>query len=276
MIPLSRIRTAAAVKAAFRGAGKKLKDKELMVAQRLFLNDPTKPITFKSTFWKNSKDQLKTESSGKCAYCEADTDVVAHGDVEHYRPKSIYWWLAYTYDNYLFACQICNQVYKSDNFPISGTLYPAPPVTAAMTDMAIDGLCGNISPDPVDVLMDFKFTDYLAAHRAEQALLLNPYFDDPAQFIAYAFDDIKEEVTIVPVNGAAKPYIKAMEDFYGINRIELKNLRFRVFTKFRILKKSYPVMPDPGLKAEIKAQLDDMVSGRYTFAGMNRYFDRVI
>jgi len=120
MIPLSRIRTAKAVKAAFRGAGKKLKDKELMVAERLFLNDATKPVTFKSTFWKSSKDQLKIESSGKCAYCEADTDVVAQGDVEHYRPKSIYWWLAYTYDNYLFACQICNQIYKSDTFPISG------------------------------------------------------------------------------------------------------------------------------------------------------------
>lgn len=276
MIALSRIRTATAIKAAFRGAGKKLKDKELMVAQRLFLNDTTKPVTFKSTFWKASKDQLKIESAGKCAYCEADTEVVAHGDVEHYRPKSVYWWLAYTYDNYLFACQICNQVYKSDNFPISGALYPSPPVTAVMTDLVIDGLCGNISPDPVHILLDYKLNDYLAAHRAEQALLLNPYFDDPTQFIAYAFDDVKEEVTIVPANNAAKPYIKAMEDFYGINRIELKNLRFRVFTKFRILKKSYPVMPDQGLKAEIKAQLDDMLSARYTFAGMNRYFDHII
>ena len=276
MIPLLRIRTDGAVKAAFRGAGKKLKDKELMVAQRLFLTDATKPVTFKSTFWKNSKPQLKIESSGKCAYCEADTDVVAHGDVEHYRPKSIYWWLAYTYDNYLFACQICNQVYKSDNFPISGIFYSAPPITAVMTDTAIDGLCGKISPDPVAVLLEYRLSDYLAAHRAEQPLLLNPYFDDPTQFIAYDFDDIKEEVTIIPANNPAKPYIKAMEDFYGINRVELKNLRFRVFTKFRILKKSHPVMPDPGLKAEIKAQLEDMKSAGYTFAGMNRFFDQII
>jgi len=60
-----------------------------------------------------------------------------------------------------------------------------------MTDPAIDDLCGKISPDPVDILLDYKLDDYLAAHRAEQALLLNPYFDDPTQFIAYAFDDIK-------------------------------------------------------------------------------------
>jgi hypothetical protein len=276
MVPLSRIRTVAAVKPAFRGAGKKQKDKELMEARRLFLNDATRPISFKSTFWKNAKDQLKIESFGKCAYCEADTDAVAHGDVEHYRPKSVYWWLAYTYDNYLFACQICNQVYKSDNFPVSGTIYPAPAITAAITDATIDSMCGKISPDPVDVLQDYKLGDYLAAHRAEQALLLNPYFDDPAQFIAYQFDETKQEVAIIPVDDPAKPYIKAMEDYYGINRIELKNLRYRVFTKFRILKKSYPVMPDQGLKAEIKAQLDDMLSPRYTFAGMNRYFDHKI
>src|SRR4051794_7502532 len=117
MIPLNRVRTATAVKAVYRGAGKRNKDVELMLAQRAFLNDPTKKVQFKSTFWKDAKVQLKKESKGKCAYCEANTEVVAHGDVEHYRPKSLYWWLAYTYDNYLFACQICNQVYKSDHFP---------------------------------------------------------------------------------------------------------------------------------------------------------------
>lgn len=276
MIELSRIRNTNSVKAAYRGTGKKSKDKELMIAQRLFLIDPNKPIVFKSTFWKNAKDQLKLESNGKCAYCEADTQVVAHGDVEHYRPKSIYWWLAYTYDNYLFACQICNQTYKSDNFPITGTIYPGPALTALSTDVDIELLCGNISPDPIDILLNYQLSTYLLTHASEQALLLNPYFDDPAKFIAYDCNDDKEEISIVPTDDAAKPYIEAMEDYYGLNRIELKNLRYRVFTKFRILKKSYPVMPDASLKAEIKAQLDDMLSNRYTFAGMNRYFDPTI
>lgn len=123
MISLERVRTAGAIHAKYRGADKRERDKELMHARRSFLNDNTKPILFKSAFWKTAKTQLKKESFGKCAYCEANTDVVAHGDVEHYRPKSIYWWLAYTYDNYLFACQICNQTYKSDNFPIRGVVF---------------------------------------------------------------------------------------------------------------------------------------------------------
>ena len=50
------------------------------------------PLEFKSTVWKAGKPQLKRETGGKCAYCESPTDTVAHGDVEHFRPKSKYWW----------------------------------------------------------------------------------------------------------------------------------------------------------------------------------------
>jgi hypothetical protein len=46
---------------------------------------------FNSNVWKVAKPQLKLESGSKCAYCESPTDSVAHGDVEHYRPKSKYW-----------------------------------------------------------------------------------------------------------------------------------------------------------------------------------------
>lgn len=38
-------------------------------------------------------------------------------------------------------------------------------------------------------------------------------------------------------------------------------------------KRSHPVITDAALKAEIKTQLDEMLSDRYNFAGMNRYFD---
>lgn len=276
MVKLERIRTTAAIKSSYHGDRKKVKDKELMVAYRLFLADNTQPIVFNSAYWKNSKDQLKIESSGKCAYCEADTQVVAHGDVEHYRPKSIYWWLAYTYDNYLFACQICNQTYKNDNFPIAGTVFSAPMINFGTTDDDINLLRGNISPDPIDFQTGYQLTTYLASHNIEQALLLNPYFDDPTRFIAYHYSDEKMEVSIIPIDNHAEPYIKAMEDYYGINRIELKNLRYRVFKMFRVLKKSYFSVNDPILKADIEDQLNDMLSLQYTFAGMNRFFDNKI
>lgn len=273
MIPLSRIRTVAAVRAAYRGADKTEKDKELLLAHRVFLNDPEKKVTFKDAYWKRAKTQLKKESNGKCAYCEANAQVVAHGDVEHYRPKSIYWWLAYTYDNYLFACQICNQVYKKDNFPFAGIIFPPPSISITMTDAEIEVLAKSVSPDPIDQHINFTFQSYLNAHRAEQALLPNPYFDDISAIIAYEADDVKEEVAMIATNQSAEQFIKAMEDYYGINRIELKNFRYAVFKNFRAFKKAYTALTDAATKREIKRQIEDMKSPRYIFAGMNRFFD---
>ena len=164
MITLERKRTAQAINAKYLGTDKREKDKELMFAQRDFLNDPNKPVEFKSTYWKTAKTQLKKESKGKCAYCEANTEVVAHGDVEHYRPKSIYWWLAYTYDNYLYACQICNQTYKSNNFPIDSKLFPEPPISATTTDHKIEQLAGKISPDPIDITLRYTLQQLSLIH----------------------------------------------------------------------------------------------------------------
>ncbi len=273
MIALKRIRTEQAINAKYRGADKREKDKELLLAQRDFLNDNDKPVEFKSIFWKTAKTQLKKESKGKCAYCEANTEVVAHGDVEHYRPKSIYWWLAYTYDNYLFACQICNQSYKSNNFPIDANLYPEPNTVSTTTNRKIEQLVGNISPDPIDITQKYTLEKYLEEHKAEVALLLNPYFDDPETYFAYEPDDMTKEVKIVPTKPKYSKYIKAAEDFYGINRIELKNVRYSVFTKFRAFKMAYGELTDGAVKIEVKKQIQDMLSNKYLFAGMNRYFD---
>ena len=43
----------------------------------------------------------------KCAYCEQKLlDSPKH--IEHYRPKDIYYWLAYSWDNLLLCCGSCN------------------------------------------------------------------------------------------------------------------------------------------------------------------------
>ena len=44
----------------------------------------------------------------KCAYCEKD---IRNEDkhIEHYRPKSRYYWLAYSWDNLLLSCGKCNR-----------------------------------------------------------------------------------------------------------------------------------------------------------------------
>lgn len=53
-----------------------------------------------------------------CAYCQEDLPRGDRGDVEHFRPKNLYWWLAYEFDNYLLSCTVCNSSFKSKKFPI--------------------------------------------------------------------------------------------------------------------------------------------------------------
>jgi len=55
----------------------------------------------------------------KCCYCEKLHEQAKYRDVEHYRPKARYWWLAWTWENLLFACLDCNREYKRDQFPLA-------------------------------------------------------------------------------------------------------------------------------------------------------------
>ncbi len=85
-----------------------------------------------SQIWRQLKFHLFDLFNGKCAYCEAETQIVAHGDVEHYRPKLQvtdtgdsephygYFWLAFAPKNLLPSCGICNSKYKRNRFPVDG------------------------------------------------------------------------------------------------------------------------------------------------------------
>lgn len=64
---------------------------------------------------KDIKIALKQHYHDKCAYCE---QYVERWDVEHYRPKKIYYWLAYSWDNLLFSCPTCNQDKKGEQFDV--------------------------------------------------------------------------------------------------------------------------------------------------------------
>jgi hypothetical protein len=78
-----------------------------------------------SHLWKELKDLLKQLSHKKCWYCESAGHRII-GDVDHYRPKNKlkryirhthpdhagYWWLAFDWGNYRFACELCNRLNK--------------------------------------------------------------------------------------------------------------------------------------------------------------------
>ncbi len=131
--------------------------------------------------WTDYKGVLSKHQHGKCGFCEAPITPVAAGDVEHYAPKSQvgeldpnpatwgeeegpfsnrvkksrtvvvrselgYWWLAYEWSNYLFACQICNQKWKRTLFPVAEDPRTFPPSPSVRETPLLLNPYGDIDP----------------------------------------------------------------------------------------------------------------------------------
>jgi uncharacterized protein (TIGR02646 family) len=98
--------------------------------------------------YKNSdiRIALKRIYKNKCAFCEHK---VEQYHIEHYRPKKIYYWLAFSWDNLLMSCATCNQ-YKGTNFEITGTQ-----ATYTSNDANLNAI--NSSSTNNDVLENPKF-----------------------------------------------------------------------------------------------------------------------
>ena len=272
MTKLVRVRTAAVVPAAFQGPGRLARSLQLL-QDRL-----AGTLVFQSNIWKPAKNQLKKESGGKCAYCESPTDTVAHGDVEHFRPKSVYWWLGYCYDNYLYSCQICNQMFKKDNFPVHATAgaWAGPTMPNPASPAALSALAQVLTPDGVDIAVGHA--EFLAATKAEKAGCVDPYVVDPDPLFKWVADDVLKEVEIRAASNtvASKRAFAAARDFYGLNREELKRWRWKTHSAFILLKDALETLETAGVNAplqeRIRDEIRDMMKVEAPYAGMVRYF----
>ena len=284
MIRLTRTRSQAAIHQNFRETKKRVFEKELLRNQRRIRRGEIAKHTFNSNHWKPARNQLLAETGGKCAYCEALISAVAFGDVEHYRPKSSYWWLAYCYDNYLVACQLCNQRFKKDVFPIQNRKMTAPAIRRNTTDNFIDAKAGTIAPDPLDT---DQVNDFIRQHQQERPLLLNPYFDEPTQYFAWRADDVLREVEVTPnsenfqvevivnaENPEVEPIATASIEYYGLNRKELKDHRYifyNYYSGYRQILESDRIPLET--RTDIINTIERMKAPGAPFAGMIRYFD---
>lgn len=229
------------------GVPARFRDPKRTARERLLL-DPAHPL--KSADWSDAKPNLRKESGDCCAWCGAPTAEVAHGDVEHIRPKASWRHLAYCYDNYVFSCQICNQTYKGDGFPLAGAPHPSP------------GVAGRLAPDPLDAA---AVDAYVAACLGEQPLLIVPTMEDPAGFFAWKADDVLQEVRVVPARPEVGPRVEATVALLGLNRPELLGRRFERYDELMFVIESPP-------SAKRTQQLDRMSKIGRPFAGMVRYF----
>lgn len=109
--------------------------------------------------YSDTKEKLKMIYNGKCAFCENKVEQL---HVEHYRPKAIYYWLAFSWDNLLLACPTCNQ-FKGNNFQTLG-----PIVTYA------------------NVFLN-SYNNYSSHYDViEQPLLINPEVIDPSVIFTFS------------------------------------------------------------------------------------------
>ncbi len=194
---------------------------------------------------KPTKDALLKLFSGKCAYCERTIDA-RNAFIEHYRPAqraegldgrvdvAHYAWLAYEWDNLLLACSTCSQrLGKANRFPVAGERAPL----AASVD---------------------------ECREQEQALLLDPCFDHPAEHLEF-----KDIGTCEPLTERGRVTI----DVIGLNRRALVRERRRVWadtlTQFRSL------LVDAELSAEERARRVDKMSSPESphLATVNAAFD---
>jgi hypothetical protein len=274
MIKLQRIRTATAVSAGLRGDKRIDRTLLLLVGFR----DNNLKFTSKNSYWKTAKPQLRREANGKCAYCESPAATVAHCDVEHFRPKARYWWLAYCYDNYLFSCQLCNESFKGDDFPIAGAamvIQPPLPVPLAGTDAQLRLLAARLAPDPLDDAAGLPLAQFQAAAQGEQAALIDPYLTDPERYFGWVADAVLKEVQITARRNTADCTLAAAaaQQHLGLNREELRRARWKTYIKaktFADALKTPNVAPD--LRADFAARLKEMVFGDEAYTAMVRYF----
>jgi uncharacterized protein (TIGR02646 family) len=153
------------------------------------------------------KEALRRTQHDKCALCESRVTHIAHGDVEHFRPRAGYrqvprdplgqpgyYWLAYEWSNFLFCCQLSNQKFKGNLFPL------ADPARRAKSHR------GDISQ--------------------EEPLLINPAVEDPAELLEFRENLIRAR------NG--HPRGEATIKVFGLDRKELEDMRLARFSLFRL------------------------------------------
>lgn len=169
----------------------------------------TKKFKFDSGIYgsKSVKNALIKAQHGKCFLCESKITHISYGDVEHFRPKGGsrqtadqkemkvpgYYWLAYDWKNLFLACQLCNQRFKKNLFPLEN---PAERAVSHESDVI-----------------------------KEKPLFINPETENPEVFISFR----GEIAFAVGANIRGETTIEAT----GINRDELKEMRLATLKKLK-------------------------------------------
>jgi len=160
------------------------------------------------------KKQLIQDQNEKCCFCESIFNANSYGDVEHFRPKAAielngklkypaYYWLVYDWNNLMFSCQICNQKYKKNEFPV------------------------------LDENTRVKTHNDTNQIDNELHTLINPIIENPEDYIYF-----KRQIPLPKPNLSSTNKLRATETIriFGIDRKELNRDRLEYLNMLKILK----------------------------------------
>ncbi len=152
--------------------------------------------------------KLKGIYNDKCAYCECRDRRL---QVEHYRPKSVYYWLAYSWDNLLLACSACNS-FKGNSFNIYGD--------------------DRVSYDPDDYPAINNLSEKY--NRLEEPLLLNPENEKDASLLKYFKFDKNGSIATASDDDTIKRRCEYTIETCKLDEEKTLRLwRYRILEKFR-------------------------------------------
>lgn len=182
------------------------------------------------------KLRLAELTSHKCSYCEQLIKPTSEdGVVDHYRPRSVYWWLSLDWENMLYACKTCSQEYKREFFPVAKDLHIRRLINEETTRL-----------------------NYL-----EQPFFINPFLDNPTEHFIYVLHKEIGKVTLSPLTTRGARTI----DEFGLNRPVLQEQRFRYFVACE-----EEIKERAGIPLFLREVLQRIVMPGAQFAGMLRYF----
>lgn len=209
-------------------------------------NNGSKKFDFDSNIYahRTVKEQLIRAQHDKCFLCESKITHIAFGDVEHFRPKGGYrqnandklmrpgyYWLAYEWANLFLACQLCNQLFKKNLFPL---INPG----------------GRANPRERTI-------------KREKPLFIDPSVDDPAELISFR----KEVPYPIDDNPRAKTTIEEL----GLKRQKLNERRLEHYERLKVLYdiafRTPPIEPE---SSRAKDLLDRAVQDSAEYASMAR------
>jgi len=151
----------------------------------------------KYNHWGELKPELLEITNFLCPICESEID--EHADIDHFRPREIYWWLAYDTKNYVILCPLCNRNFKRAKFPLF--------------------------ENKVNITFETK---HLV--NKELALLFNPFFDNPFDLFWLEFTNESgvNVLNIIPniyLDKNSYRYAKALETImiYNLNNTSKKS-----------------------------------------------------